>query len=369
MAWKTSYYHYDAVGSTRMLTDAEENVRVSYNQTAFRETLSSSSSVTNPFRFVGQVGYYFDESTGLFNVRQRVYDSTLARWLTEDPPRSDHNLYRYVGNSPLFGIDPSGLANVWNIWTWDIRDPNSTWGHFFNPLASENIAFWTGGVRGGVNTVKGAGKAVREVAYQGVDEFGSVAEIVSRGGYRHQDWSDSAQAIISGQLSVGRYYGETGGNLITLGVYGQAQAGYQYYTGSISADEASERIGGTALFQLGGAYVAGRPPSGIMTPSGGLLRPGATLYRVAGGEARVGGSYFTTVHPEAVSNFRAAAGLFEENTGNILVQGTLRNLRGVWVDTAAPGPTTPPGALQIPEVFIPNPARQIRDIRVSPRSN
>ena len=29
MAWKTSYYHFDAIGSTRMLTDADQNVRTS----------------------------------------------------------------------------------------------------------------------------------------------------------------------------------------------------------------------------------------------------------------------------------------------------------------------------------------------------
>ena len=114
MAWKTSYYHFDAVGNTRMLTDADQNVRTSYSQTAFGEQLAESNEVTNPFRFVGQLGYYFDVATELLNVRERVYDAGLGRWLSEDQERIDENLYRYALNSPLMLIDPTGLAPEWH---------------------------------------------------------------------------------------------------------------------------------------------------------------------------------------------------------------------------------------------------------------
>lgn len=39
----------------------------------------------------------------------RWYDPTVGRWLTEDPAAADENLYRYCGNAPTDGIDPSGM--------------------------------------------------------------------------------------------------------------------------------------------------------------------------------------------------------------------------------------------------------------------
>jgi hypothetical protein len=41
----------------------------------------------------------------------RWYDSTVGRWLSEDPAAADANLYRYCGNAPTGGIDPSGMAD------------------------------------------------------------------------------------------------------------------------------------------------------------------------------------------------------------------------------------------------------------------
>ena len=44
-----------------------------------------------------------------------MYDPTIGRWLSEDPTgfdAGDANLYRYVGNGPTDGVDPSGLDTV-----------------------------------------------------------------------------------------------------------------------------------------------------------------------------------------------------------------------------------------------------------------
>jgi hypothetical protein len=51
------------------------------------------------------------------------YDPTTGRWISQDPiafQGGDTNLYRYVGNSPTLGKDPSGL---W-VFPWD---PNANW--------------------------------------------------------------------------------------------------------------------------------------------------------------------------------------------------------------------------------------------------
>jgi hypothetical protein len=58
------------------------------------------------------------------------------------------------------------------------------------------------------------------------------------------------------------------------------------------------------------------------------------------------------VAPDAVSDFRAAAGLFEGNTGKYVITARLKRLQGFSIRQALPGPTTPPGALQIPEVLF-----------------
>jgi RHS repeat-associated protein len=57
-------------------------------------------------------GRFFDSATGLQNNLNRWYDASTGRWLSEDPigfAAGDANLYRYVGNSPTNGTDPSGL--------------------------------------------------------------------------------------------------------------------------------------------------------------------------------------------------------------------------------------------------------------------
>ena len=56
-------------------------------------------------------GQYYDQETGLHYNYFRYYDPATGRYLTADPIGQDAgpNLYSYVGNNPLFWIDPLGL--------------------------------------------------------------------------------------------------------------------------------------------------------------------------------------------------------------------------------------------------------------------
>jgi YD repeat-containing protein len=72
--WLPSYYHYDALGSTRVLTDDAGDVSDTYVYDAWGNELAFSGSTINPLRWVGQVGYYWDESHGRFYIRARVYE-------------------------------------------------------------------------------------------------------------------------------------------------------------------------------------------------------------------------------------------------------------------------------------------------------
>ena len=76
----SNWYHTDSLGSTRALTDVSQVVSDTYLCDAWGNPISSTGTTINPFRWVGNVGYYFDAATGLFYIRARTYQPTTARW-------------------------------------------------------------------------------------------------------------------------------------------------------------------------------------------------------------------------------------------------------------------------------------------------
>jgi RHS repeat-associated protein len=73
-----------------------------------------AEAVEQLFYYTGQE---LDLTTGLYQMGQRWYDPRTGRWLSEDPigfDGGDPNLYRYVGNSPINGYDPTGLTQAGN---------------------------------------------------------------------------------------------------------------------------------------------------------------------------------------------------------------------------------------------------------------
>jgi RHS repeat-associated protein len=116
MTATTRYYHFDGLGSTDRLTDAAGNVTDSYGYRAYGEEVASTGSTTNPFRYVGRLGYYFDEETDDYYVRARHYDPATARWVSEDPIGYDGgqwNLHEYILGNPIEFSDPSGKKLDW----------------------------------------------------------------------------------------------------------------------------------------------------------------------------------------------------------------------------------------------------------------
>jgi RHS repeat-associated protein len=71
-------------------------------------------------------GYQNHIGSGLQLALYRAYDPELGRWISEDPLGEEGglNLYGYVGNSPLMGVDPLGLASFMmpNGWQTDPCD-------------------------------------------------------------------------------------------------------------------------------------------------------------------------------------------------------------------------------------------------------
>ena len=107
----STYYHlYDQLGSTRKLLDSNQGTTDSYSYYAFGEVRTSSGSTTNPFRFVGRLGYYSDASTPFQYLRARYYGPGYGRFWSADRYRGlPAPRYLYVANRPVVGVDPLGL--------------------------------------------------------------------------------------------------------------------------------------------------------------------------------------------------------------------------------------------------------------------
>jgi RHS repeat-associated protein len=106
----STFYTFDQQGNTAQRLDSSQNVLTSHIYDSFGNG-ASSGSFTDPFGFGAQYGYYTDQETGLILCTNRYYDPGQGRWLTRDPIgfAGGINLYGYVGNDPMDGIDPLGL--------------------------------------------------------------------------------------------------------------------------------------------------------------------------------------------------------------------------------------------------------------------
>ncbi|MGP8235731.1 MAG: RHS repeat-associated core domain-containing protein [Limisphaerales bacterium] len=112
-----AYYTFDGSGNTVNLTDANSATVGSYSYLPFGEKLSASSSVANPFTYVGELGVT-DEGQGLYLMRNRWYDPSAGHFTQPDPADLDGgtvNLYQYAANNPVHRSDPNGLGLIATI--------------------------------------------------------------------------------------------------------------------------------------------------------------------------------------------------------------------------------------------------------------
>ena len=129
------YYLQDGNQNVTTITDSTGAVQERYTYDVYGAvTITdgsgnslSVSGVGNRFMFTGRE---FLAPVGLYDYRNRVYSATLGRFLQTDPIRfqaGDINIYRYVGNGPVNGIDAMGLCHT----------PDN--GFHYDPSGSSNV--------------------------------------------------------------------------------------------------------------------------------------------------------------------------------------------------------------------------------------
>lgn len=103
---QNSWYHFDALGSTTMLTDETGAVTDTFNYDAWGNSVARTGATPTPFQWVGRWGYNLEPTFHSFSVRARWYQSVLANWSSADTFFFPGNRYRY--SSPTLLSDPSG---------------------------------------------------------------------------------------------------------------------------------------------------------------------------------------------------------------------------------------------------------------------
>jgi RHS repeat-associated protein len=108
----TVFYSFDPEGNVSQRSDSGGSILSNHLFAAHGAT--RSGSLSEPFGYKGQPGYYTDTETGLQFLTHRYYDRTTGRFISRDPISYNGgiNVYAYVANNPTNGIDPLGLEQL-----------------------------------------------------------------------------------------------------------------------------------------------------------------------------------------------------------------------------------------------------------------
>jgi len=112
------YYHYDGLGSTRLLTDSNGARTDSYDYEAFGELLQQTGETENNYLYTGE---QVDPNTGGYYLRARYYNPESGRFLSMDSfdgvaqdPITLHK-YLYANGDPVNMIDPTGYFSIGSL--------------------------------------------------------------------------------------------------------------------------------------------------------------------------------------------------------------------------------------------------------------
>ncbi len=104
----SKFYHGDALGSTRGITNASQTVTDSVLYDGSGMVVSRTGTTPTPFGFVGKGQYQTDNDSGLQLLGYRYYDASVGRFISSDPAKAGDNWYACCNNNPFKKVDPSG---------------------------------------------------------------------------------------------------------------------------------------------------------------------------------------------------------------------------------------------------------------------
>ena len=128
------YYMYNGHGDVTTLMRTDGSFLANYRYDAFGNVLDevtkfNLTDIDNPYTYGG---YRYDNESGMYYLNARYYDSTTARFMSEDTYKGaindplSLNLYTYCHNEPVMYSDPSGNTNVTVSWGGFIIDIDSS---------------------------------------------------------------------------------------------------------------------------------------------------------------------------------------------------------------------------------------------------
>ena len=113
------YFHWDVLGSPDAVSDHSGRIVETFSYTPFGERRAhpgtGGGDAPSAWTRRGYTGHEHLDAFGLIDMKGRVYDPAIGRFLSPDPHvqapdrTQSHNRYSYVMNNPMKYTDPSGF--------------------------------------------------------------------------------------------------------------------------------------------------------------------------------------------------------------------------------------------------------------------
>ena len=126
-------FHADGLGSIAALTDESGEPVQTYTYAAFGGIRAGNGSDLNRITYTAREA--LGDSLGFYFYRNRVFDSRVGRFTSEDPLGfiDGPNRYVYCSNNPMNLIDPFGLSDIWQ----QLIDEGDSESYCFVPSAGQ----------------------------------------------------------------------------------------------------------------------------------------------------------------------------------------------------------------------------------------
>ncbi len=121
------WYVYDGLGSVVGEVDVSGAMLVEKKHDVFGLRRGTVGTENSRHGFVGSLGHYSDDETGLVYMRARYYDPAIGRFISQDPALDGENWFAYCQNNPVCYVDESGTE----IGIPDLADLSELLGKWF----------------------------------------------------------------------------------------------------------------------------------------------------------------------------------------------------------------------------------------------